>query len=311
MIPSQSSNDDPLSGVLTALGAQSTGVTRLQARGEWALSFPEKHRLKLVAVIRGQAWIRLPRRAAERVVEGQVLLIGSTPYVIASDPHATPVDGVSPYAGQDSVCLGERDGAKDGEEAVFIGAGIVFGDEDGRFLLDALPRFMAIHSASPSAVAVRRILELLDAETGRQRMGSARVAACLSEVLVVEALRAYMQTQASAPTGWIGALGDHHIGAALTLMHRDVSHAWTVAELASRVGMSRSAFSSRFSETVGQAPLQYLTQWRMLLARRLLAESDMELVRVAEQVGYRSASAFGHAFKRMFGEAPKRLVRPR
>jgi AraC-like DNA-binding protein len=305
MIPSQSSTDDPLSSVLTALGARSTGLTRLRAGGDWALSFPEKHRLKLVAVIRGHAWIRLPRRTARRVVEGQVLLIGSTPYAIASDAHTAPVDGISRYAGQDSLCLG------DGRQAELIGAGIVFEGDDGRFLLDALPQFMTIQSASPSALAVRRVLELLDGEAGGQRMGGARIASCLSEVLVVEAMRAYVHTHAAAHTSWIGALGDRHIGAALTLMHGDVSHAWTVAELASRVGMSRSAFSSRFAEKVGQAPLQYLTQWRMLVARRLLADTDLEMVRVAEQVGYRSTSAFGHAFKRMFGAAPKRLVRPR
>lgn len=161
---------------------------------------------------------------------------------------------------------------------------------------------------------MRTTLNLLDAEMGRHRMGSARVASCLSEVLVVEAIRAYMHENKEAHTqahiSWIGALGDRHIGAALALMHGDVAHAWTVAELALRVGMSRSAFSSRFSQTVGQAPLHYLTQWRMLLAHRLLAETGLDIAHVAERVGYQSPSAFSHAFKRMFGAAPRRLVRP-
>ncbi|WP_228737279.1 helix-turn-helix transcriptional regulator, partial [Xanthomonas euvesicatoria] len=132
--------------------------------------------------------------------------------------------------------------------------------------------------------------------------------------LVVEAIRAYMHENKEAHTqahiSWIGALGDRHIGAALALMHGDVAHAWTVAELALRVGMARSAFSSRFSQTVGQAPLHYLTQWRMLLAHRLLAETGLDIAHVAERVGYQSPSAFSHAFKRMFGAAPRRLVRP-
>ncbi|MBV6808691.1 AraC family transcriptional regulator [Xanthomonas campestris pv. pennamericanum] len=308
MISSQSSKDDPLSQVLAELGARSAGLNRLEARGDWALSFPEKHRLKLVAAIRGECWIRLPRRAPKRVVEGDVLLIGNTPYVVAGDPQCVPVDGVSRYAGQESLHLG------DGDDTVLLGAGILFSGENSGFLIDALPRLMKIQSVSPSAFAVRATLDLLDAEMGRHRMGSARVASCLSEVLVVEAIRAYMhahkQTQAQAHISWIGALGDRHIGAALALMHGDVAHAWTVAELASRVGMSRSAFSSRFSQTVGQAPLHYLTQWRMLLAHRLLAETGLDIAHVAERVGYQSPSAFGHAFKRMFGAAPRRLVRP-
>ncbi|ASK93777.1 AraC family transcriptional regulator [Xanthomonas campestris pv. trichodesmae] len=304
MISSQSSKDDPLSQVLVALGASSAGLNRLEARGDWALSFPEKQRLKLVALIRGECWICLPRRAPKRVVEGDVLLIGNTPYVVASDPQRAPVDGVSRYAGQQSLRLG------DGDDTVLLGAGILFSGENSGFLIDALPRLMKIQSASPSAGAVRTTLDLLDAEMGRHRTGSARVASCLSEVLVVEAIRAYMHAHTQAHISWIGALGDRHIGAALALMHGDVAHAWTVAELASRVGLSRSAFSSRFSQKVGQAPLHYLTQWRMLLAHRLLAETGLDIAHVAERVGYQSPSAFGHAFKRMFGAAPKRLVRP-
>ncbi|EWC50965.1 cupin [Xanthomonas citri pv. glycines str. 8ra] len=246
MVSSQSSKDDPLSQVLAALGARSAGLNQLEARGDWALSFPEKHRLKLVALIRGECWIRLPRRAPKRVVEGDVLLIGNTPYVIASDAQRAPVDGVSRYAGQESLRLG------DGDDTVLLGAGIVFSGENSGFLIDALPRLMKIQSVSPSAFAVRTTLDLLDAEMGRHRMGSARVASCLSEVLVVEAIRAYMHAHTQAHTSWIGALGDRHIGAALALMHGDVAHAWTVAELASRVGMRARRFRRAFRRRSGR-----------------------------------------------------------
>lgn len=301
MISSQSSKLDPLSNVLTVLGARSTGRTRLEAGGDWALSFPEKNRLKLVAVVRGHCWICLPRQEPRHVAEGDVLLIGNMSYAIASHPRIAPVDGVSLYAGRDSVRLG------DGDQAVLLGAGILFERQGSGFLLDALPPFLKVQRASPAAFAVRGILDLLDGEVDRHRMGGALVTSRLSEVLVVEAIRAYVHDAAQVNISWIGALGDRYIGAALGLMHEEVDHAWTVAALASRVGMSRSAFASRFAQKVGQPPLEYLTRWRMMLARRLLAETDLDVASIALRVGYLSPSAFGHAFKRMFGSAPKRF----
>jgi transcriptional regulator GlxA family with amidase domain len=134
------------------------------------------------------------------------------------------------------------------------------------------------------------------------------VTARLAELLLVEVIRAYVAADGPDRTGWIGALGDPHVGAALRLMHGEVARPWTVAVLAAQVGMSRSAFAARFAERVGKPPLDYLTRWRMELARRMLREGRRDVAQVAAQVGYSSQSAFGHAFKRTFGHSPRLSV---
>ena len=155
-----------------------------------------------------------------------------------------------------------------------------------------------------TAGAVARTLESLRAEVGEGQVGGTLVAERLAEILVVEAIRAYLANGAPMRTSWIGALADRRIGAALRLMHGDVARRWSASMLAAEVGMSRSAFTQRFAERVGRPPLDYLTHWRMVLARRRLSEGA-EIAKVAAAVGYTSQSAFTHAFKRTLGHTPR------
>lgn len=242
----------------------------------------------------------MPSAPPQRLTEGDVFLIGSTAHVVASRLDVEPVDGAALYAGpdRDAVRLG-------GDDTVMIGGSIHFASTEASFVLDALPRFLHIEKTSGSAAAVARTLDLLDAEAGREHIGRSLVTARLAEILFVEAIRAHVADHGEACVGWIGALADRPIGESLRLMHGAVAHPWTVPTLAARVGMSRSAFSTRFTRRVGKPPLDYLTSWRMLLARQLLRERDTDIASVAREVGYLSQSAFGHAFKRTFGHSPR------
>ena len=298
--PSSKRPSDPLSEVLSLLGARSVRRTRLEASGDWALAFPARARLKFVAMLRGTCWVLLPDHPPQSLAQGDVFLIGDTSYAVANGPDVVPVDGAALYAppNGDVVRLG-------GDDTVMLGGGIDFADEGIGFLLDALPRFLRIERTSSSAGSVARTLDLLENEVGRGRLGEALVTMRLAEVLVVEAIRAYVADQGESCVGWIGALGDHQIGQALRLMHGEVNRHWTVASLAARVGMSRSAFSARFASRVGRPPLDYLTQWRMLLARQLLRANGQDVASIAREVGYTSQSAFGHAFRRAFGHSPR------
>jgi transcriptional regulator GlxA family with amidase domain len=137
-------------------------------------------------------------------------------------------------------------------------------------------------------------------------MGASLMTRRLADILLVQALRAYVAVHGADSAGWIGALNDRRIGAALNLMHGDVGHNWKVNELASAVGMSRSGFALRFKELVGIPPLDYLMRWRMQLARDALRRDESSVASLAVKLGYASESAFGNAFKRIFGRAPKR-----
>ncbi|WP_419900244.1 AraC family transcriptional regulator [Roseomonas sp. USHLN139] len=303
MVLSSSSRSagDPLSDVLAVLGARSVRRTRLEAAGEWALRFPARPRLKFVAVQRGACWILVAGRPPLALGAGDTLLLGDTAYTIASHPAVVAVDGLPLFGttGQDIVRLG-------GDETVTVGGGIAFADQEAAFVLDALPRFMHIPRQAPAAAAVLRTLSLLEAEAEQPGPGGALIMARLAEILLVEAIRAYLAEHGEESRGWIGALTDRRTGEALRLMHGDIAHAWTVGALAARVGMSRSAFASLFTGRVGRPPLDYLTYWRMTLARRLLEQGGMDVGTVATRVGYASQSAFGHAYKRMMGHSPRR-----
>lgn len=229
-----------------------------------------------------------------------MILLSNTRYTVASDPAIEPSDGMALYAlpGQDTVRLGESC------DTVMIGGGSGFADGCASFVLEALPRFLRIDAASPAAEAIARTLASLQDEARAGQIGASIVAERLADILVVEAVRAYVAAGAAGSVGWIAALADPRIAKAIKLMHADVARRWTVPLLAREIGMSRSALTLRFSQRVGRPPLEYLTRWRMMLAQRKLA-LGAAVSEVAVDVGYASQSAFAHAFKRTMGHAPR------
>ena len=291
---------DPFSEVLAAVGARSVRGTGLEAAGEWALAFDGRMRLKFVTVTRGRCWLLLPEHSPQALMEGDLVLISDTRYTVASDPAVKPMDGMPLYAapGQDLARLGAAN------ETALIGGGSGFADGCAAFVLDALPRFLRIDPASSTAEAVARTLNALRTEVAQAELGGSLVAERLAEILVIAAVRAFVATSPKNSVGWVTALADPRIGKALRLLHADVAFPWTVPMLASEVGMSRSAFTQRFTERVGQPPLHYLTCWRMVLAQQKLKENQT-VGTVAAAVGYSSQSAFAHAFKRTLGRTPR------
>jgi AraC-like DNA-binding protein len=147
------------------------------------------------------------------------------------------------------------------------------------------------------------LLNIALKESGSARAGAENVLARLSELMFVEAIRRYIETLPLTQTGWLAGLRDPVIGQALATLHGEPREAWTVEGLARLVGVSRSVLAERFTEMVGQPPMQYLALWRMQLASRLLAEGG-QVAAVASAVGYESEAAFSRAFKKLVGQAP-------
>ena len=136
------------------------------------------------------------------------------------------------------------------------------------------------------------------------RPGGETVITRLADVLVIQALRAWLQEAPAAQQGWLGALQDPQLGRALTLIHREPGRDWTVASLAQAVAMSRSAFAARFTERVGEPAMHYLLRWRMHAALGWLREEGASLGEAASRAGYQSEAAFSRAFKRVTGQSP-------
>ncbi len=147
-------------------------------------------------------------------------------------------------------------------------------------------------------------LRLMAAEAAEVRAGGEAVLTRLSDVLVIQALRTWIEHDPAARRGWLGALRDRQIGRAISLIHRDPARPWTVASLAAELAMSRSAFAARFTELVGEPAMHYVTRWRMQVARAWLAEEGASVAQVASRLGYRSEAAFSRAFKRVAGVSP-------
>jgi AraC-like DNA-binding protein len=127
----------------------------------------------------------------------------------------------------------------------------------------------------------------------------------------IEVLRLYMHQQGEGRTGWLAGVGDRIVGAALNALHKSPAYAWTLEELARAAGTSRSVLAERFHALVGSSPMQYLTQWRMLLAANLLRGSKQPLMLIAQDVGYQTDTAFSRAFRREFGVPPATWRRSR
>jgi AraC-like DNA-binding protein len=187
---------------------------------------------------------------------------------------------------------------------------IRFDHPAARNLVANLPEVIRIESvAGPEMDWMHGTLGLIAAETRQPRPGGEAVITRLSDVLVIQAIRAWIESDTSTETGWIGALRDPHIGRALSLIHGDPAREWTVASLADELAMSRSAFAARFTELVGEPVMQYVTRWRMQVAINSLQEDGATVAELAAKLGYRSEAAFARAFKRVIGKAPGAVKR--
>jgi AraC-like DNA-binding protein len=202
---------------------------------------------------------------------------------------------------------GERltpDVGGDGEQTTVLCGSYSFAAADDTPLLQGLPKMIHLPAATTAAGPVAATVALLTAEADSSDSGTGVLVDRLIDLLFVYALRAWLATQGGpAACGWVGALHDEIVGPALRAVHADPAYPWTVATLARHAGLSRAAFARRFRAAVGEAPLTYVTRWRMILAGDRLAQGD-RIAAVASQVGYENEFAFAKAFKRVRGVAP-------
>lgn len=191
-----------------------------------------------------------------------------------------------------------------GQPARILCGVVRIGSPAARVLVQQLPEVIVVDGASSGSdwIWFPHLMTLMASETRTIRPGGETIVTRLCDILIIQAIRAWIERN-PAPNGWLAALRDPTIGQAIALLHRDPSRDWTVTELAAEVAMSRSGFAARFGELVGESPKQYLTNWRMQLARSLL-EDGMPILEVAHQLGYQSEAAFSRAFKRVTGYPP-------
>ncbi|WP_051452197.1 AraC family transcriptional regulator [Actinospica robiniae] len=303
---------DVLAGALAAMSVGPARSARTEVHAPWGLRFREVGGSTFHVVLAGGCWL-LPDAAGAplRLETGDVVFLrhGSA-HGLADDP-ATPLRDFAPAGWQPGTMIGSVEIAGSGPRALLLCGAYQLGRARPHPLLRDLPELLHLPAAQVRSRGLPGAVELLGSELEQQRPGRDGIVPALVDAMLLLILRTWFEVRAGdeRPTGWAAAIDDPAVFGALADLHERCERPWTVAELADRAGMSRSAFAHRFTALVGIPPLAYLTWWRMTAAGRLLQESDVPLSAVARQVGYTSEFAFAKAFRREYGLAPGRFRR--
>ncbi len=298
---------DPLSDVLSLLKTRSYVAGGFDVSGDLAIQFPKHAGIKCYALLAGQCWLSVEGVPdAVRLTAGDCFLLPrGLPFCLTTDLSLTPVDFRTLLAARNAGSAVSR---KESGGRYIVGGHFVLTGGHAEVLLKSLPPIVHIRKESDKA-AMRWSLERMKEELSDPQPGASLIAQQLATMMLVQALRLHLAGGASGGVGWLFALADKQMSVAITCMHDDPGHPWTLQELAERVGMSRSVFALRFKETVGATPMEYLTRWRMLLAGDRLENSDDSISAIALSLGYESESAFGKAFRRVMGCSPRQYSR--
>ena len=296
---------DVLTSVLNALQFKGKVFCYSKFTAPWAVKMKRKDYAHFHFFERGQGWIELEETGAtSSIMSGDLVILPHGGAHILKDDRRTKATDIDRLLEcHDGGVL--RYGGGGNETSTVCGA-FTFENEIGNPILPLLPQLIHVPRGNiESAIWREQMLRLLAHEAQHPREGSGSVIGHLTGIIFVQAVRAWIETQPQGQGGWLGALRDKQISAALNLMQQKPGEPWTISKLAAAVGMSRSPFATKFTSLVGEPPLAYLTKWRMNLAAGYLRNEQISIREVAERVGYESQGSFTNAFKRGFGISPR------
>lgn len=302
---------DRLARVLHMLRMRSTFYSNSEFSEPWAVQMPAiQDSVSFHVVTTGSCWLRLPGTEQIELRAGDLALIPhGRGHDLFSEPSAArgPRVDLLPqeYLSEKYSIL--RYGGS-GRTTQLICGIVSFDDPAARELMRTLPSILFVDGDSASAASsIRDALRLMAGELSHPQPGGEAVATRLADILVVQAIRIWLTTDPGATTGWLRALQDERIGRTLEAIHDDPGGEWHLDRLAGLATMSRSSFSARFTELVGETPIGYLTRWRMNIAQSRLLEEDITAAKLATELGYQSEAAFNRAFTRVVGQTPGSL----
>ena len=302
---------EALTYVLAANRVTGMVAMQLRARGTWGFGSDGIHDAAFLVVAQGACWLRVAGHPHVQLVRGDVIMLpGGSAHALTSSRNGRALPARTVLAehppGEDGVV----DLGGSGPAAHLICGEFTFEHDQAHPVLSLLPALLHI-PGTPAAGAgeLSTVVDLLAAELAEPRPGSDTVVAHLADIPFVHILRAWLTSYEDAGPSWLRALRDSQIGMALAKLHAHPARPWTIESIAAEVTMSRAAFARRFSSLVGEAPLAYLTRWRLNLAAQQLRDTNQPIAAVAAQVGYSSEYAFSRAFTRFHGQPPGRYRR--
>ncbi len=299
---------DVIAEWLSAARVSGMVFSRSELTEPWGFVYPGAPRIAFHVIARGRAWLRPSRGPAVALGQGDVVLLGTgQTHRVASSPE---VDCVSIMEHLAQSPLGAdrtlRHGGG-GASATMICGAYGLDEANAGALLGLLPTVVHLPASLAESSPVPATLQLMVQEMARAEPSGDAIIARLVDVLLIYVLRAWSQSRPEGGHGWLTALRDPSLACALARVHEHPARDWTVESLAAEAGTSRAVFARRFATLVGEAPLAYVTRWRMTLAARMLADTTLPIATVAARVGYTSEHAFNRAFSRVRGVAPGRF----
>lgn len=302
---------DPLSDILTRLTLNGTLYFRTAFTPPWGVAVPAYENVaRFHFAHRGDCCVRIsPTGTTVTLAQGDLILIphGAAHDLISgrdTQDAVLPLDQVLEQSGYDGRGVLVYGGADGDRETQLICGHFSLAPRASHMLFDQLPDHVIIRNYGESAGRwMDSSLRLIADEAGKNRFGGDLIAQKISEVLFVQALRTFIETDAAAHVGLAG-FADPQISRALAAFHGNPGAAWTVENLARAAGQSRTGFAVHFSKTMGVAPMEYVTRWRMQIAQQDLIARTKPIPDIARGIGYASDSAFARVFKRETGQSP-------
>jgi len=294
---------DPLAEVVTLLQPSARYAKRVVGAGPWHIRRSDAGQPFYCVILDGACRLAIDGHDAIELRSGDFVLVPDAYGVAMSSIMPAPAgspESVPVAFGAGEFRIGDQEGPPDLNMLV---GHCSFGSPDADLLVSLLPAVVHVRGEPRLATLVQLVRD----EFRDRRPARDVILTHLLEVLLIEALRSTATTPASP--GLVRGLADERLAVTLRRMHESPTEAWTVAQLAKEAALSRSAFFERFSRAVGLAPMAYLLNWRMALAKNMLRRSEAGIAEIAERVGYGSASAFSVAFTRHVGLPPARYAR--
>ncbi|TFD46548.1 AraC family transcriptional regulator [Cryobacterium frigoriphilum] len=306
---------DPLTHLLSGPHAQRAFALRVVMDPPWSIDVQDRAPLTLIAMLSGEAAL-VTERMRVSLKRGDVAIVrGPAPYRLADEPERDGLVVIHP--GQ--ICT-----TRDGEHvSISMAQGVrTWGNSPtgattmlvGTYASDA--QIGAVVAAALPVVAVipagqvdEALLRLLRDEIAVDAPGQGGAVDRLLDVVLVHALRGWAREHPESASGWLASGRDPLVSDALKLLHEAPGAPWTIEALAQRLTVSRATLAHRFRAAVGEPPMAYLTNWRMLLAGELLSHPHRTTADIAHQVGYGSPFALSTAFKRHHGVSPSEYRR--
>ncbi len=309
--PAIPASSDPLGEALHLLRLEGTLYCQSQLSAPWGIDIPPlAPQMSFVVMTQGKGWLMVEGNPPHLVEPGTLTLIPhGARHRLVSDPkvHAVPLFDLPIQKISERYERVYIDGGGEVSQATY---GVMrFEHGAATRLIAALPAVMRVEPWADESGWMQSTLRLIEREARALRPGGETVVTRLADILVIQAIRAWLDSAPEARQGWFAALRDPYVGRALVLMHRTPERQMDVVSLAKHTGMSRSAFSAKFAELIGESPMRYLTRWRLELAHAQLRKTHVPLAELAAQSGYQSDVAFCRAFKREFGVTPASVRR--